>query len=209
MIEFSKKYLELVSGEFEGLNLTRITDLKDFHLKQVEDAIRSLDCKLFHVELFKSKTLLDVGFGGGFPILPLAKKLADFKFVGIDARNKKVLAVEKIAEYLGIRNCKFYHYRLEELEIDTEVVITFKAVGKVDELLSKINNSVVTTAFFYKGPDFENEEKNLKLPALWKKISHEEIRIEGLTKRFLIGYKNVPRGTFLKNKPVVKLSSLI
>ena len=61
-MEFSKKYLEIINNDLKGLNLTRITNLEDFHEKQYLDSIMPFNL---------SKTLdlnetihLDIGFGG-------------------------------------------------------------------------------------------------------------------------------------------------
>ena len=51
MRNFAKSYLGLIEGEFSGLNLTRINDFEDFYSRQIIEAINSLECKMFHVEL--------------------------------------------------------------------------------------------------------------------------------------------------------------
>ncbi len=44
--------------------------------------------------------LLDIGTGGGFPLLPLATCLPEVQCVGIDATSKKIDAVGNIARTL-------------------------------------------------------------------------------------------------------------
>ena len=55
---------------------------------------------------------IDVGFGGGFPLLPLAKYLPHIQFYGVETRNKKVRVVSEIAAKLGLNNIKFLHSRI-------------------------------------------------------------------------------------------------
>ena len=38
-MNFSKKYLDIINGDPSGLNLTRITDVEEFHEKQYLDSI--------------------------------------------------------------------------------------------------------------------------------------------------------------------------
>jgi 16S rRNA (guanine527-N7)-methyltransferase len=39
MKEFSEKYLELLTGEFAGINLTRIESPEEFYNKQILDSV--------------------------------------------------------------------------------------------------------------------------------------------------------------------------
>ena len=91
MDDFSKRYFDLLNGEYAGINLTRITDENEFYSKQILDSVEPLrQSKIFNESINKSKLHIDVGFGGGFPLLPLAKSLPSIKFIGFEARAKKV-----------------------------------------------------------------------------------------------------------------------
>lgn len=46
------------------------------------------------------ETMLDVGTGGGFPLLALASEYPDLQCVGLDATQKKCRAVQSIADDL-------------------------------------------------------------------------------------------------------------
>lgn len=215
MEEFCKKYFKLLNEEYSGINLTRITDYNDFVLKQIKDSIEPYRQSLiFQDALSKCKILVDIGFGGGFPIVPLAFTLPSIKFIGIETRGKKVKVVSEIAKKLDVLNATFVHSRIENVEIDTEVVMTLKAVGKVDDFLGKINTTKTIKVFFYKGPNFYDLEKEQLKLALdnWKIIEEREIVLEGVEKRYLIGFENkkVLRGTENKTiKNLVKLTHLL
>lgn len=209
--KFSEQYFELLNNEYKGINLTRITDFNDFLNKQIVDSIKPLEASpVFKNSLDKSKRLVDVGFGGGFPILPLANICDKYQFVGIETRGKKVKVVAEIAEVLGLKNVSLFHERIENVFIDVPAVVSFKAVGKVWDFLNKINTNQKLQVFFYKGPNFYTLEADQikKAKEEWNIIEEVEIEVEGTEKRLLIGFenKNVPRGTKQK---LVNLSSLI
>src|SRR3954466_10046639 len=107
MKDFSQKYLDLLTGEFAGINLTRNESPEEFYNKQIMDSVLPQEhSDVFKKVLDKTKILVDIGFGGGFPILPLAQANPDKKFYGFDARAKKAQVVSKIAQKLELKNVK-------------------------------------------------------------------------------------------------------
>lgn len=213
MKEFAKEYFRLLTEDYKTINLTRINEYSDFFNKQIIDSIEVYKQSIvFKEALDRSKIMIDIGFGGGFPILPMANLLSDIKFLGIETRKKKCTVVGEISDKLGLRNVNFLHSRIEEVLIDKEVVCTLKAVGKVGDFLSRINTSKKIKVFFYKGPGFYELEKESLQTALrdWKIIEEKEIIVPNTDKRLIIGFenKNVPHGTVKDNK-LVKVSSII
>lgn len=212
MEAFSKKYYSILTNELAGLNLTRILDYDEFYQKQVIDSLLPIEnSKFFTNDLNKTKLLVDVGFGGGFPILPLAYKFPEYFFIGIEARKKKADAVTLIAKQLSLKNVKLYHHRLEDLFIDREVIFTFKAVSEIEKLLKKISTNQTVKAYFYKGPNVESLEKIDGIKG-WNRKEKLDISVPYADGRTLISYENinVPRGTIKsKNKNLVNLSNLI
>lgn len=210
--EFSKNYLNLAQGEYAGINLTRIDDFNDFYLKQVVDSVCVAEkSKVFKTCLEGSKYIVDVGFGGGFPILPLATIYPEKKFIGIDARGKKVQVVGEIANKLEIKNAKFFHERIENIYFDRDVLIVFKAVGKVSDFLPLISGNSNLLVFFYKGPNFYELEDIEDCLKNWEIIEELSYDVPGTDGRLLIGFKNknVPRGTKQISKKIIKFSSLL
>lgn len=115
MLDFSIKYLHVLKTKLAGLNLTNILDPDEFYHKQILDSIHPyLQSPLFQSHVQKRGVVVDVGFGGGFPILPLAKLLPDVHFIGVESKRKKVDAVTLIAAELGLTNVKLVHSRLED-----------------------------------------------------------------------------------------------
>ena len=156
--------------------------------------------------------MLDIGFGGGFPILPMAKFKPDCSFLGIETRNKKCKVVGEMAQKLGLSNVKFLHARIENVLIDVDCICTLKAVGKVGDFLNRINTSKKIKVFFYKGPGFYELEKDSLKDALrnWNIVEEKEILVPNTDKRLIIGFenKNVPCGT-VRDSKLVKVSSII
>jgi 16S rRNA (guanine527-N7)-methyltransferase len=212
MKEFAKKYLDLLTGEFAGINLTRIESPDDFYNKQILDSVMPMtESKVFRNALETTKLVVDVGFGGGFPILPLAFKNPDVKFIGMEARAKKAQVVQSIARTLGLTNATLKHQRLDFVDFDVDTVITFKAVGKVQDFLPMIRTDKTVYVFFYKGPNFyELEDIEELLEKDWELIEEKTYDVPGTEGRVLLGFKNrkVLRGTFVTEK-IIKFSSLL
>lgn len=220
MKDFAKRYHDLLTGEYAGINLTRISDFDEFLDKQIQDSIIPLDkSEAFNTALQSTKLMVDVGFGGGFPILPMAFKNPDVQFIGIETRGKKVKVVQEIANKLGLKNVKLIHKRIEECIIDIPVVCTLKAVGKVEDFLNKFNSTKKIQVYFYKGPNFYTLERDQieNIKQRWDTIEEIELDIPNTVKRIFVGYsnKNVPCGTNLGKKSketgnlLVKLSDLL
>jgi len=212
MLDFSIRYLQVLKTKLSGLNLTNILDPDEFYHKQILDSINPyLQSDLFKESVRETGLLVDVGFGGGFPILPLAKLLPEVQFVGVESKRKKVDAVKLIAEDLGLKNVKLVHSRLEDFLFDRRATITFKAVGTVKDYLPAIQRTTKDLrVFFYKGPSFmELESKDLPgLERDWLLLKNEDIDVPGTQRRSLVSFacQNVPRGT---PKVLVKLSDFL
>lgn len=213
MEEFVKHYLYLLNTKFLGLNLTNIKDPKEFYDKQVLDSMLPFEDESFAPRqlMTKHKMVIDVGFGGGFPLLPLAWCYPDIQFIGFEARRKKADAVRTIADDLGLTNVLTFHERIENIKIDRSALITFKAVGKIFDYLEKINASNKIYPMFYKGPRVDELEDFNKVLLGWNEIDRLDYRItNGERTLITLENKNVPCGTLGKsNKKVVKLSDLI
>ncbi len=210
--EFAREYFKLLSHDYKGINLTRILDWHDFYQKQIMDAIvPSQQSHLFAKTISDNEVVVDVGFGGGVPILPLAYVFPNVQFVGLEARRKKVDVVSDIAHRLGLANVKLCHYRLEDVVIDRRCTLTFKAVGEIGKMCSLLRYTEKIWVYFYKGPRFDLKEDLNTLRGNWTIVERTKYSIEGTTGRELIGIspKKVPRGTSKKDKNVVKLSEII
>lgn len=214
MRDFSRNYLEILKTDLAGLNLTRILDEEDFYQKQIVDSIAPYEqSTLMQESLKKTNLLVDIGFGGGFPILPLAKTLPELRAVGFEARAKKAKAVMLIAQRLGLQNVKCFHQRFEHVFFDLPTTVTFKAVADITELLPQFRLAAPCEIFFYKGALVQDKEKVPENFKGWQLVKNEKIDVPGTDARYLISYRAtekiiVPRGT-KADKELVNLSALV
>lgn len=213
--KFAQDYQQLITTEFSGLNLTALKTIEDIYQKQVIDSIEPFNqIPSLLNPINESRYIIDLGTGGGFPLLPLAKLFSKKFFVGIDARNKKLIAVKSIADNLGLENVNVIHATFSEIKFDMpRLVFLIKAVGKISDILNSLTLEYSSDFYFYKGANFyqlEVEELN-KLKNNYHLVNIHEIHIEGLEKRYLVHLRyedNVPRGT-LSVKKQRMFSSLI
>lgn len=221
MREFAKKYLEVLEGPLKGINLTRILDEEDFYTKQIFDSVHPLEISpVFKSALESCSVVIDVGFGGGFPMVPLASIISHKNFIGIESKNKKAEAVKVICSELEITNVAPMHGRIETFLIDEEAVVIFKAVGKIKDCLELLNIEKKSKVFFYKGPGLYEQEELEKLGVGIEKIEEVSFELPDGSQRILIGYSilPVPRGTVNRKvqnkqskntkKNLVRISSL-
>ncbi len=93
--EFEILYKMLVETN-EKFNLTAITDQREVILRHFADSLTA--AKL----IGGAKSVLDVGCGGGFPVLPLAIARPDVFFTALDSTAKKLTFVERVAYELAL-----------------------------------------------------------------------------------------------------------
>lgn len=78
--------------------------------------IHFLDCLLI-LETgadFSNKKICDFGTGGGLPGIPLAIVNPSAQIFMLDSKQKKLSAIDKICEKIGLTNCATIHSRIED-----------------------------------------------------------------------------------------------
>jgi len=202
--DFSNSYLNILKTDFKDLNLTRILNDQDFYIKQILDSTVISKYNMFTESIKSSEVIVDVGFGGGFPILPLAKLYPEKFFIGLEAKRKKVDAVSLIAEKLNINNVKLVHERVENINFNIKTTLVSKAVCSLHKMYHYINNGHRVNIFMYKGPNFrENELSELK------KIKFEEWDtqiIDNVDRKIIYAIKH-PKN--MKQNGLKKISDLL
>lgn len=168
-VDSSDEKLRQLSGYMEGIldfnesiNLTAITDRKEFIAKHYID---SLMCAAMD-EINDADTVIDVGTGGGFHGVPLAIAFPEKKFTLIDSLNKRIKIVNQLCDELEIKNVRAIHGRAEELARKKDMreqfdICVSRAVANMATLSEyclpfvKVGGSFIA----YKGPDCESEVK--------------------------------------------------
>lgn len=77
---------------------------------------------------------IDVGTGGGFPLVPLAVLFPQCIFHGIDGIGKKIMAVQGVIEGLGLQNCTAERVRSEQHRERYDVIVS-RAVTTLPEFI--------------------------------------------------------------------------
>ena len=97
-------------------SVSKIFELEEMAEKHFLDSLLPL---CYNLPIWKSRNILDLGTGGGFPCLPLAIALPNSSFTAVDSRQKSVDFVLRMAESIGLKNVKTIHSRIEDLGQDS------------------------------------------------------------------------------------------
>lgn len=117
----------------ENMNLTAIKDPLGIIYKHIVDSAAIVPC------IPQNAKLLDVGTGGGFPLLPVAILRSDVRLTGLDSTAKKLRYIDETAELLELSNVKTLVGRAEELAHNRQYrgafgVVTARAVASLNVL---------------------------------------------------------------------------
>lgn len=125
-----EKLIKIFLEKNKQINLSAIRDADGVFLKHIKDALE-LD-KILKIK--NGKTICDIGTGGWFPLLPLAMTNEWSKFVWIDARRKKVDAVNDMIKKLWLKNTECKRIRIENFDEKFDY-ITARAVWYIDKII--------------------------------------------------------------------------
>ena len=172
-------YMEGILAWNEHINLTAITDPSEFILKHYVDSLSILPLPEFQ----QSKTVLDVGTGGGFPGIPLAIMDDDKSFTLLDSLNKRLKVIDELAEELGIINITTLHGRSEELGQNAQYRESFdlcvsRAVAELPVLLELCLPFVKKDGFFIAFKASDIQEELSKAEKALEKLGGTLIRID-------------------------------
>lgn len=138
-----RQLLQIFLEENAKLNLSALRDPERCWIGNVLDSMAFAD--YLSLEKGKIRTqnvhkLIDVGTGGGFPLLPLAISLPHTECTGMDSTGKKLKAIDHLIAQLKLPNAKTLFGRAEDLGHEgwyREVfdVVTARAVAETRVLL--------------------------------------------------------------------------
>lgn len=113
-------YLKLLQKWNKVYNLTSVRDPLDMVTLHLLDSLSVLP-------YIKTKSLLDVGSGGGLPGIVLAICIPDLQVTTIDTVQKKTIFMRQVKGELGLSNCTVVHARVEK----------YVAQSKFDAIISR------------------------------------------------------------------------
>ncbi len=166
--ELEQRLKELVAVfliENAKVNLSAFRTEEKCWVGNVLDSLAALELK----ELLTDNSqlsIVDIGTGGGFPLLPLAMALPEVQFTGLDATQKKIDAVGRIVNALELKNVHLICGRTEILSNDPKYreqfdIVTARAVAEINVLLeyaalfAKVGGRII----LWKSMDIDQELK--------------------------------------------------
>ncbi|MCB6993931.1 16S rRNA (guanine(527)-N(7))-methyltransferase RsmG [bacterium 210820-DFI.6.37] len=160
-LEKFEAYMEGVLKWNKMVNLTSITDPKEFIEKHYIDSLLSASCGEFKA----ARRIIDVGTGGGFPGIPLALVAPDKEFVLMDSLAKRIRIIRELCQEIGIENVTAVHARAEELAKNKQHregydLCVSRAVANLSTLSEYCLPFIKRGGWFlaYKGPDTDKEK---------------------------------------------------
>ena len=128
-----QKFYEMVIDWNTKINLTAITDEKEFAIKHVMDSLTLWDEEKFS----NVKKILDVGTGAGFPAIPIKIFKPNVEIFLLDSLAKRVDFLQKVIAELNLQNVTCIHGRAEDLARQTKFrdsfdLVTARAVARLN-----------------------------------------------------------------------------
>jgi 16S rRNA (guanine527-N7)-methyltransferase len=153
-------YMEDLALWNQRFNLTAIEDPDEILVKHFLD---SLSCATV-VDLRAARSLIDVGTGAGFPGLALKIAFPHLRVVLLDALEKRLRFLDRLAERLGLEGVETVHARAEDMGRAPEWrqqfdVVTARAVARLVTLCEYCLPFATVGGVFVaqKGPRVEEE----------------------------------------------------
>ena len=115
-------------------NLTTITDAASVLTLHVADSL-TLVPKLAEYAP-TAKRVLDVGSGGGLPVVPLAVMRPDLSVAAVDTVKKKAVFLRQAGVMCRLKNFTVYNDRVEKLSVPSFDVITSRAFASLKDMTS-------------------------------------------------------------------------
>ena len=163
-----QKYKELL---FKWNKIHNLTGAKDE--KTIDEFIYDA---VFPVSFLpKSKNLLDIGTGAGFPGMILAIALPDTEVTLVEPLKKRASFLQFVKADLGLENVRVVKKRVEEMDSEIFELVTSRAVTDTAMLLelSKNFRDENSKLLFYKGEKVYDEvDENLKHKVIKTKNRH-------------------------------------
>jgi len=126
------QYVDLLLKWNQKINLTSITDPKEIVGRHFGESLFAI-----HAVPLRTRSLVDVGSGAGFPGLALKLMLPETKVTLIEANTKKAAFLSEVARQLGLDSVTVLRARTDDIDPSglAAKCITARAVGQFDRLL--------------------------------------------------------------------------
>jgi 16S rRNA (guanine527-N7)-methyltransferase len=155
-----ERLLNLYSYWNERINVVSRKDIEHLYTRHV---LHSLSiAKIF--TFLPGADVLDIGTGGGFPVIPLAIMFPETRFTAIDSTGKKIKVLENVFKDLDLNNIVAKHERAENI-VEKFDFVTGRAVTNLPDFVGwaekNIKRSMIHAVpngiICLKGGDLSNE----------------------------------------------------
>lgn len=139
------------------INVISRKDFDNFYLHHVLHSLA-----IAKTELIKDRQrVLDVGCGGGFPVVPLAILYPKVKFTAVDSIGKKIKVVNEVVQSIGLENVEAINCRAEALEGKYDWVLS-RAVTDLSTFVGWTWSKTINGIIYLKGGDLTQEIADAK-----------------------------------------------
>ncbi len=104
------KYMKILLEWNKKVNITAITDTKQFIIKHFLDSLSCIKSYNFS----NQKKIIDVGTGGGFPGLPIKIMIPDINLTLLDSIQKRIIFLEALTKEINLQSILLIHGRAED-----------------------------------------------------------------------------------------------
>lgn len=145
------QFLLLLNKWNRVYNLTSVRAIDDMVGRHLLDSLSVLQClptssltpknsaNLLSTQV-ATTDVLDVGSGGGLPVLPLAIIRPDLQFVSVESNGKKTRFQQQVLVELGLLNVRVKQERVENT-VDTANIVISRAFTAPEKFLSAIEKN--------------------------------------------------------------------
>jgi 16S rRNA (guanine527-N7)-methyltransferase len=169
-------YYELLLKWNDRLHLVAPCSPEEFAVRHV------LESLLLLKHLSRAATVVDVGSGGGLPIIPCLLVRDDVRATLIESSERKIVFLrEALRPARPPDRIRLINARVEEINLPASDFLSCRAVERFSELLPLLIQRARpnTTALFFAGETLRREIQKLIPTAMSERIPHSE-------KRFLV-----------------------
>lgn len=170
--EMLERYMALVLKWQKAVNLVSNKEIDSLWERHILDS-----AQIYFLIPENKRVLIDLGSGGGFPaivisILNKALKGPLEKIVLIESDNKKSVFLQEVSRLLDL-NITVLNKRIEQVDEVTADVITSRALGSVDLLLSSARSFYTKETLFLllKGQNVDAEISNVSYTCKYEKLA--------------------------------------
>ena len=166
------EFTELFTEYNSHTNLMSKTEIKNLKTKHIPE---SLTIKYVFEKYFIPKNILDIGSGGGFPILPIAITYPNIECHAVESIKKKILFLEQTAEKLNLNNFHAHARRIENLPAEYKNkfdMVTSRALAELPIILeysapyTKIGGLIVAYKSINADEEIQKSKKAIELLGL-------------------------------------------